>query len=132
VKAHILLCLLLAAGCASPPPRVIKIQSEPPGARIFFALGGNEDFASGHFEYIGQTPCEFTPEQNGDGTFKVPWVFVYSLFVAPVAVFRADPPTGSTDLYSKRQVLHGGTIATPAVKVPAGLFFDLTKPDPPK
>lgn len=123
----LLLVAALFAGCAAPK-RTISIDSTPPGAKVFFAVGANEDFAKSAKQYIGTTPCTWTTELNGDGSFKMPGVLVYSMFVPPVAVFYAEPPSTSTNLFPQHQVFHGGTMATPSSKAPEALLFDLTKP----
>src|SRR5258708_5410420 len=123
-----LLLACIIAGCAGPKPKTVNIQSDPPGARIFFGTGPNEDFTKSSRQYIGTAPFVWTCQPKGDGSFNLQGALVYSIFVPPVAVFSADPPSGATNLFQKRQVFHGGTIATPADKVPEGIFFDLTKP----
>ena len=128
MKPLLAISALLLAGCAAPPTRTIQIDSNPPGAKIFFAVGANEDFANGAKQYLGTAPLAWTTECNGDGTFKLPGALVYSLFVPPVAVFTADPPAGQTNLFPHRLVYHGGTVATPPTKIPSGIYFDLTKP----
>lgn len=117
----------LTIGCANPQ-HVIKIDSEPPGARVFFGSGPNEQSAEKSRSYLGKTPLEWTMTSDTGNYFMVSGAPVYSSFVPPAAVFFCDPPTGSTNLYPQKQVFHRPTPFTAGDKVPQGVFFDLTKP----
>lgn len=111
--------------------RTIKFDSEPQGARVFMTQGANQDIAKGQGRnYLGTTPFAWTTEVNGDGTFKTESSAIpfYSDYVKPVVVFVAEPPTSSTNLFSKREVFHGSADWQPGNKTPDGVFFDLTKP----
>ena len=117
--------LLLAAGCAAPKYK-ISFESEPAGARVYYSIGPNEQALKE--EYIGQTPCTWELEGNGDRTFKMnAGIFVYSTFVPPVVVFRADPAEATPGLYSQREVYHGANIVRGNDRIPEKLFFDLRK-----
>jgi len=91
-------------------------------------VGANEAFAATGRSYIGTTPFVWPYRPKPDGTFDLPGALVYSIFVPPVAVFTAEPPSDHTNLFVERQVYHGGSIATGGNKVPEGIFFDLKKP----
>jgi hypothetical protein len=114
-------------GCASPPPPSVRVESDPPGARVFFGQGANEDFASPK-DYIGTTPFTWLPPHNGNGEFQITGAMVYSTFVPSAVIVEARPPAGSTNFFAQRVVYHGGTIAHGADKIPAGIFFDLARP----
>jgi hypothetical protein len=133
-KLLFLFIVSLLSGCqTTPPPKpVIKIDSEPRGARIFFGSGPNEKDAEKTRSYLGVTPLEWTvPDQDNDnGKFKIDGSLVYSLAVPPAAVFFAEPPSGKTNLLRGKQVFHSGTPFVPGDKIPTGIFFDLTKPLP--
>ena len=118
MKNLLLLCLALA-GCAAPAPRVIHFESEPVGARVFYGMGANDNFATPK-TFLGTTPCEWTPEQTGNGEFKLPGALVYSTFVPPVIIFEARWTNGAV----ARESFHGGTIAHGADKIPPGIFFE--------
>jgi hypothetical protein len=129
MKKVLLLSMLLIAGCAAPT-KIIKFDSDPPGARVFVTSGDNEDIAKGGRNYIGQTPCQWTAQIDGDGTFHrdgsgIPF---YSHFVQSVVVFTFDPPSGETNLFSHHEVFHLTTAFQPGTKVPDGIYFDLRKP----
>jgi hypothetical protein len=113
------LLLLLLAGCAAPAPRVIQFSSEPAGARVFYGVGANDKFAEPK-TFLGICPFTWTPEQTGNGEFKLPGALVYSTFVPPVIIFEARWTNGAT----ARESFHGGTIATGADKIPTAIFFE--------
>ncbi len=130
MKTTILLIPLLLVGCATPV-RVIKFDSEPQGARVFLTMGANEDMAKGTGRnFLGTTPFTWTTEVNGDGSFKMERTHIpfYSDWVKPVAVFTAEPPSASTNLFTKREVYHGNANFQGGSQAPEGIFFDLTKP----
>lgn len=125
------LLIVLAVGCASAPKdrkRTVKIDSDPPGARIFFGAGTNEGDAERKRSYIGTTPLTWITEGNDEGEFETKGALVYSVFVPGAAVFFAEPPANATNLFKKKQVFHGGGLVNPPDKIPEGVFFDLTKP----
>lgn len=125
---------LYLVGCQSTPqpPKVIKIDSEPQGARVFVGMGPNEKDAAKTRSYLGTTPLEWSvpDEMVDDGKyFKAPGALVYSMVVPPATVFFAEPSSSQTNLYPKSQVFHSGTSFTPADRIPLGIFFDLMKPE---
>lgn len=133
MKALVVLAALVFVGCQStpPPPRIVKIDSEPQGARVFVGMGPNEGDAQKTRNYLGTTPLEWTvPQEMIDDEiyFRAPGALVYSMVVPPAIVFYGDPPASQTNLFSKTQVFHSGTTFTPADRIPLGIFFDLTKP----
>jgi len=119
------LAIVLAAlcGCA-PTMQTIHFGSDPPGARIYWGNGANEDFAQPK-GFLGETPFDWTVEVNGDHSFKAHGALVYSIFVPPAIIFEARPPAEATNLFVQRTVFHGGSIATGADKAPERIFFDL-------
>lgn len=141
MKTLFLLPVVFAVGCLSVPAgrdaqgnllpkgqHLVKVRSEPPGARVFVSYAANEDSAKTSRSYLGTTPFDWPVTGNPDGSFKLPGALVYSIFVPPVAVFTAEPGTNAAGQYPQRMVIHGGTIATPAERIPEGIFFDMTKP----
>lgn len=118
--------ILALAGCASGPAPKVNVESDPPGARVFYGQGANEDFGKAR-DYIGTTPFIWEPPHNGD-EWKVTGAVVYSIFVPPAVTIEAHPPEGSTNLFLQRIVFHGGTIVHGADKIPSGIFFDMKKP----
>lgn len=119
-----LLCLL-TVGCKNI--YTVHFESEPPGARVFFGAGPNEDMAKE--SYIGQTPVAWEYEGDGDRRFKnehgIPF---YSDFVKQAIVFRAEPPNPTPGLYEQRQVFHSPALFQAGDRIPDKIFFDLRKP----
>jgi len=119
------LAIVLAALCGCAPTlQVIHFGSDPPGARVYWGMGANEDFGQPK-SFLGETPFDWQFEVNGDHTFKAPGVFIYSAFVPPATVFEARPPGDATNLFVQRVVFHGGSFAHPPDKAPDKMFFDL-------
>ncbi len=131
MKRLIYVTLLFVAGCrTAPTPIVTHIESDPPGARVFYSAGSHAltGAALGR-QYVGTTPCNFTVPQQSDGVFDLSGIFLQkTIGVPPIAVFDAEPPSGRTNLFTKHQAFHGGATLVPADAVPSALFFDLTKP----
>jgi len=116
---------IVASGCRTPPPiRTVRIETDPPGARVYFGIAGTPERAREQRQYVGASPCVLTVPCDEDGRF----VNTVSSFARPVAVFYADPPSGTTNLHAKSQ-----TFAVPAAfvrppPIPSAVFLDLTKP----
>jgi hypothetical protein len=129
MKTAILVLPLILAACAAPDlKRTVHIDSEPRGARIFFGVGPKESDAEKTRNFLGVTPLDWVTVADPNGGFPIKGALIYSTFVPGAAVFTAEPPSGQTNLFSKRQVFHGGGLINPPDKVPEGIFFDLTKP----
>ena len=123
MKLCLAIVLATSCGCA-PTLQVIHFGSDPPGARVYWGNGANEDFAQPK-SFLGETPFDWTVELNGDHSFKAHGALVYSIFVPPAIVFEARPPAEATNLFAQRTIFHGGSIATGADKAPERIFFDL-------
>jgi hypothetical protein len=134
------LCVLLF-GCASNEQkhfardgrelkkneREIHFESNPPGARIFYYAGVVEGGSQDEQHYCGTTPCDWVIEGNGDGTFKFPGALLVSMVYPPYVVFTAQPTPGATNQFIQKQIFRGGTIATPAAKIPGAIYFEMSK-----
>lgn len=130
MKKNVFLLPLLFGACATPDrSRIVHIDSEPRGARVFFGVGPNEDRADTAKQFLGVTPLDWKTQANDDGSFEWQGIFIYSAAVRPAAVFTAEPPSGATNLHSKRVVYHGPAMFVPPDKIPEGIFFALAKPD---
>lgn len=120
MKLQVLLALtVLAAGCAAPPLRQIKFDSEPSGARVWCGIGANEKLAK-PVQYVGQTPCEWAPPQDRDGKFIFKGIVGYSVFVPPVILFEARWTNGQIS----RVTFHGGTAVKSRDDIPQAVFFE--------
>ena len=114
----------LFAGCASPlPQKTVRIESDPPGARVFISTAVNATSAALGKDYLGTTPCEWTTTTRRNGGFILPEGPFG--FTPGVIIFSAEPPHGDTNLVSARQIFHGEAHFIDEDKVPSGIFFDL-------
>jgi len=130
--AMLAISAMFAAGCASsgtPFSKTVMIDSQPQGAHVFMKSGKNERSVTGN-DFIGTTPFRWNAITEGNGAFKIEngGIPFYSDLVQCVVVFTAEPPSGATNLFTKKEVYHGNAQFQPGDKVPDGIFFDLTKP----
>jgi hypothetical protein len=130
-----LLALALCAGCRTYQPteyaptkdtRVVKIETDPPGMRIYFGKAGTETLAVTQRQYVGQSPCTLTVPCDGEGRF----VNTISDWRRPKAIFEAEPPHGSTNLYAQKQIFAVPAFFTYPPPIPGAVFFDMHKPGP--
>lgn len=130
MRFSLCLAVLMLAGCHTAPPIITKIDSDPPGARIFVAYGTHVVTGSAlGREYVGSTPCTYTCPQDG-GRLVIPTGFLQKAMLAPpLMIFYAEPASSMTNATEKHQAFHGKGFGVPADAVPQGLFFDLTKTD---
>ena len=129
---------IIAFGCAHTPPkkeevqkpapvpltREVKVDTDPPGMRIYFGIAGTEDLAREQREYIGLSPCSVTVAVDKEGRFQNK----VSSFARPKAVFMAEPPNSATNLFKQSQVFSVPATFVRPPPVPAAIFFDMTKP----
>lgn len=125
------LLFLLAAGCvnrstAEKPDlshRIVRIETDPPGMRIFFGYGASKNRAENEREYVGVSPCSYTANSTRNGYFRN----TVSQFSKPVAVFYADPPSTETNLFSQRQTFNCPAFTVRPAPIPGAVFFDMHK-----
>ena len=129
------LLLALACGCKTHTPtenaptkdtRVIRIETDPPGMRVYFGISGNEESARHQREYVGESPCKLTVRCDEDGRF----LNEVSSFAHPKAVFEAEPPAGTTNLFAQQQVFVVPALFVHPPPIPQAVFFDMHKPPP--
>jgi hypothetical protein len=131
VLALILIGTVQAAPDKNQKTKTVSIDSDPPGMRIYFGGGASEERAQASREYLGTTPLKAEIPCKKDGTFLIHGALLYSAVVAPVAIFTAEPPVGSTNLFIQYQRFHqGASVFVSADKVPPAIFFDMHKPAP--
>ena len=120
-------------GCQScPPTRAMRIESDPPGVRVFYTVGINAlSGGAMNREYVGQTPCSYNCPVDCDGKFDLPQIALVSKVMPTLAVFTAESPTDSTNLFTRHQVFRGSAFMMDADNVPGAIFFDLHKADKP-
>ena len=103
--------------------KTVNIDSDPQGARVYYAPAINEQAAEGLKNYIGTTPFSWQVQPKGPGEFDYPHAFVYSGYVPSVVVFTAVPQ--STNFPPMKKVFHGKVMfGPPPEKIPDGIFFD--------
>jgi len=131
-KIALLLASILIAGCVTHPiankigraQKSIRVETEPPGMRIYFAIASDLNEAEANKSYIGQSPCSVVVKVDSDGRFVNP----ISGFIHPVAVFFAEPDSTTTNLFPKSQSFKIPAAFYYAPKAPDGVFFDMRKP----
>ena len=97
----------------------IHIESDPPGAKVYYAGGADESAVAGKEEFIGTTPCEWTCETVNGGFKAVNGRFLQGVLMRPVHVF-----TAKLDGQSQRKVYHSGNVTASDDKVPARMMFE--------
>ena len=131
---------IVAIGCAHTPPekeaeevperapiqrtRDVRVDSDPPGMRIYFGIAGTEDLAREQREYIGMSPCTVTVPSDKEGRFQNK----VSSFARPKAVFMAEPPASATNLFKQSQVFSVPAMFVRPPPIPTAVFFDMTNP----
>jgi hypothetical protein len=128
---QILALALFVCGCAHTPTeyaptsnsRSIKIETDPPGMRCYFGIAGTEERAIRQREFAGMSPCVITVPSEGDYFQNN-----VSGFARPQAVFMAEPPEGSTNLFAQRQVFAVPALFIRPPPIPRAVFFDMRKP----
>jgi hypothetical protein len=119
---------ILATGCASTPPfRTVKLDSDPEGMRVFYGEGGTPQIAEHSKGYVGTTPCTANVPCDRHGCFDIEGIAFYNSFVQATAVFIAEPPFGTTNLFQQEVTYHGDAHFQSPDKVPPGVFFDMHK-----
>ena len=107
---------VLLAGCSSyrGPIWVMKVESSPPGARIFASTSALHD-SSQPGEYLGTTPCNAAVPAKAGGKLKerlTIWAF---------------PATNAPGLYPQSLIFHKWGVVGGSERLPPALFFDLSK-----
>jgi hypothetical protein len=130
-KCLLVVAALAVVGCAHTPTesaptkytRVVKIETDPPGMRIYFGIAGTEARARDQREFVGTSPCSLTVPCDGDGRFENN----VSGFARPKAVFMAEPPAGATNLFAQNQIFAVPAMFIRPPPIPKAVFFDMAK-----
>jgi hypothetical protein len=119
--------VLALCGCKTVDRnRTVRLESSPPGARIYYGEGYSRDKAHRARRFVGQTPCSMTILGDEDGRFDFQGVAFYSsLAVEPFALFEAEAGTNVL-----QNAFRGGAIGRPADRIPDAVFFDFSKHAP--
>ena len=127
--------LALVCGCYTRSPestaptrntRLIVIQTDPPGMRIFFGLSSTEARAITEREYVGQSPCALSVKCDKEGRFEN----TGSALARPKAVLQAEPPHDATNLFAQKQVFAVPAAFVHPPEIPKAVFFDMHKAPP--
>ena len=120
------LAAVVLCGCVHTQQYTLRLESEPPGAKVFMQSGAAKKKSARDF--LGTTPCETTITGTKDGYFIAPEINYVSDYVAGNITFTFDPPAGATNLFSHSQTFRTPTSYVGGDKIPHALYFDMTKP----
>jgi hypothetical protein len=121
----VLAIVVTLTGCATGPrTKAVRLESEPPGARVFIAYGVTEGKAVAE-TYLGQTPTVAEIPAEKDGTFVIrPHIaFASSFGTPPVAVVIARHGTNEV-----RRVFKKAAFAREGDLIPPAMFFEFPPP----
>lgn len=121
------LTVMLLCGCASTKPYAVRLESDPPGARVFLSLGATSGQAAKNRAYLGTTPCTATITGTRHGYFEIPKIAYASDYVAGSATFIAEPPHGAEGQFIQSVTYRGPTEWVQGDKIPQAVFFDMRK-----
>lgn len=128
--------LAVVCGCYTRSPestaptrntRLVLIQTDPPGMRIFFGLSGTEERAIAQREYVGQSPCALTVRCDKEGRLEN----TIGGLARPKAILQAEPPHDATNLFAQKQVFAVPSAFVHPPEIPKAVFFDMHKPPSP-
>ena len=122
-KIAIGIAVLTVAVSAIGKDKTIKVETDPPGMRIYFAVAVTEKGAIENREYVGTSPCQVKVQVDGNGRFKN----TFFGWTHPVAVFMADPPSTATNLFAQKQDFRVPAHFYKAPAAPDAVFFDMHK-----
>ena len=122
-----LIGIVLVSGCAGTKQFHVKLESDPPGARVFLSLGATARQAAKNRSYLGATPCTATVLGTSAGYFVIPKIGYASDYVAGSATFIAEPPFGTEGQYPQSITYRGQTEYVGGDKIPQAVFFDMRK-----
>jgi hypothetical protein len=126
IKIAVLLTMATAfVATAGARPYTIKFDSQPEGAHVFMVAGAQG--ASDARDYVGVTPCEITVKGTRSGYFITPKPPFVGSFVSGTVKFTAEPPGGSTNLFSQSESFRTPARFKGGNKIPHAIFFDLTR-----
>ena len=105
----------------------VRVETNPPGLRVFIGYGADEKKAIRRAEYIGQSPCVAEVVTDSQGRVDVRnKIGIYNKAVQPVLVFIARGE-GTNDA-EVTQTFKGGALLRSADEVPGAVFLDAKKP----
>ncbi|HEX5219987.1 MAG TPA: hypothetical protein VFZ59_10510 [Verrucomicrobiae bacterium] len=119
----------LCAGCSTTSTREypVRLESDPPGARVFYSESAAPQQSEKKNSYLGETPCVAMITGTRSGYFKLPEIAYVSKYMPGSATFTAEPPRGVPTSNTISFTYRGSTPYVDGDKIPRGIFFDFTK-----
>ena len=133
MKALILLTAGIVCGCASAPEpdqppkgfKRVKLESNPPGARVFITYGTSHKQASQSAgDYLGTTPCTADIATQPDGSFTITKKIAFvNNFGEPRTALLVAEREGVTIT----NIYHASAFARRGDQVPAAVLFNFER-----
>jgi hypothetical protein len=125
----LLIIASVCAGCATTSTRQypVRLESDPPGARVFYSESAAPQQSEKKNSYLGETPCVAMITGTRSGYFKLPEIAYVSKYMPGTATFIAEPPRGVLTSNTISFTYRGSTPYVDGDKIPQGVFFDFTK-----
>ena len=105
----------------------VRLESNPPGARVFYSESAAPQQSDKKNSYLGETPCVAMITGTGSGYFKLPEIAYVSQYMPGSATFTAEPPRGVATSNTISFTYRGSTPYVDGDRIPRGVFFDFTK-----
>lgn len=125
----LLACTIVFAGCSTTSTRQypVRLESDPPGARVFYSESAAPQQSEKKNSYLGETPCVAMISGTRSGYFKLPEIAYVSKYMPGSATFTAEPPRGVLTSNTISFTYRGSTGYIDGDKIPQAIFFDFTK-----
>jgi len=130
MKASALLVVVsICAGCSTTSIRQfpVRLESDPPGARVFYSESAAPQQSEKKNSYLGETPCVAMIPGTRSGYFKLPEIAHVSKYLPGSATFTAEPPRGVATSNAISFSYRGSTSYADGDRIPQGIFFDFTR-----
>src|SRR5690349_1241034 len=95
----LLITAIISASCSTATIRQfpVRLESDPPGARVFYSESAAPQQSEKKNSYLGETPCVAMIDGTRSGYFKLPEIAYVSNYMPGSATFLAEPPRGVTN-----------------------------------
>ena len=105
----------------------VRVETNPPGLRVFVGYGADLKNAIKRAEYVGQSPCTAEVVTDSRGRVEIRnTITLYNKAIQPVLVFIARGE--GTNGMEVTQSFKGGALLRGSDDVPAAIFLDAAKP----
>ena len=105
----------------------VRLESEPPGARVFYSESATPNQSEKKNTYLGETPCVAMITGTRAGYFTLPEIAYVSDYVPGSATFIAEPPRGVTNTAPISFSYRGSTRLMDGDRIPRAILFDFTR-----